>query len=332
MSRIFPNQTQSTYLENGLSWDITGYKTPTGKGVYGQHIYSYNVVPWALDSDLIAGGSSGEGGTQIPYQTTVILPDQGTQTPTIVYALTLRTNGRAIIGDNNSYVVLDCLRVPFIRFTGPSVATNAYIFGVDNNFKVVISKISIPAGTTADTYFTKAFLMVSEIYFTANPGVQVSAGFGDKFGLPHFVPKVNYIQSLIWNGAALATNTFTPGFIWRQTSTDPLDPEYGPTVTTGDAHGIINLSTQGSLPDRSRMLSVNYYIYGTDNELSAAVSNAANVDNPFFQTSAVLQVDLQVNASDNSYVTPYLVEQDMTGAQYPADNVFMDQYRAALEQ
>lgn len=332
MSRIFPNQTQSTYLENGLSWDITGYKTPTGKGVYGQHIYSYNIVPWELDDDLIAGNASGGAGTQTPYQTTVILPDQGTQTPTIVYALNLRTNGRAIIGDNNSYVVLDCLRVPFIHFAGASVATIAYIIGVDNNFKVVINKISIAAGTTADTYFTKSFLMVKEIYFTANPGVQVSVGFGNKFGLPHFVPKVNYIQSLTWNGAALATNTFTPGFIWRQTSTDPLDPAYGPTVLTGDAHGIINLSAQGSLPNRARMLSVNYYIYGTDNELSAAVSNAADLNNPFYGTSAVLQVDLQQNESATAYVTPYLVEQDWTGAQYPADNVFMDQYRAALAQ
>ena len=137
---------------------------------------------------------------------------------------------------------------------------------------------------------------------------------------------------MTWNGAALATNTFTPGFIWRQTSTDPLNPAYGPTVSTGDAHGIINLSAQGSLPNRARMLSVNYYIYGTDNELSAAVSNAADAENPFFGTSAVLQVDLQVNASTTSYVAPYLVEQDMTGAQYPADNVFMDQYRAALAQ
>jgi len=332
MSRIFPNQTQSTYLENGLSWDLTGYKTPTGKGVYGQHNYSYNIVPWELDTDLIAGNSSGGSGTQTPYQTTVILPDQATQTPTIVYALNLRTNNRAIIGDNNSYVVADCFRVPLIRFSGASAATDIYIIGLDNNFKVVINKIAIAAGTTANTYATKAFLMINEIYFSASPGVQVSVGWGNKFGLPHFVPKVNYIQTLTWNGAALATNTFTPGFIWRQTSTDPLNPAYGPTVTTGDAHGIINLSAQASLPNRDRMLSVNYYIYGTDSELSAAVSNAANADNPFFQTSAALQVNLQVNASITSYVTPYLVEQDMTGAQYPADNVFMDQYRAALAQ
>lgn len=333
MSLVFPNQTQSTYLENGFSWDITGYKTPIGKGIYGQHNPSYNIIPYALDPDIIAGNALGEVGYQVPYETTVILPDQGTQTPTIVYAVVLRNTSRSINNDNNRYIFLDCDRVPFIRFFAPTIsATEVYITGLDNNFKTVISKIAVPAGTAANTYFTKSFSLISEVYFTARPGVTISIGAGDKFGLPQFVSNVNYIHTLTWNGTALSTATFTPGVIWRQTSNNPLDALFNaPTVTSGDAHGIIDLTGEVNLPNAARMLSVHYYLYGTDSELNADVSNAAMPNNPSYQTSPVLQVQLQANASGN-YVKPYFVEQDTFGAQFPADQVFMNEYRLALAQ
>ena len=332
MSILFPNQVQSTYLQNGLSADIAEYKTPIGKGIVYQHNYTYNVVPAQLDVNNVAGNDTGSAGTQVPYERTIVLPE--TNVPTIVYGVVLRSNTvRVLTNPSDKYIAMDCLRVPIVVFSAPTTApTDVYIFGLDNNFKFLIDKITVAAGTNGNVYFNKSFLLIKDVIFTSVPGVPISVGRGNKFGLPHLVTDLNYIHSLKWNNAALNTNTFTAGLIWRSTTTNPQTKT--PNVSSSDSHGLIDLSAQGQLPDFIRLLTVHYYVYGTDAELNAQVQNAANPDpnNGFYNTSAVQQVSLQLNASGSNYAMPYLVEQDMTGAQYPGDEVFMSKYRLALAQ
>lgn len=313
--------TQATYLMNGLACDITGYKSPITKGVYLQNHYFYNVIPFAQNTSAIAA-------SQRPYATGSAIADEA-------YSVIFSNNDSVILRGSERYTLADCPRIPILNFGAATAAvTTVTIVGLDNNLKIVIAQKQIPLGQTATVVLNKAFYLVSKVFFSSDPGVAVSVGWSNYIGIPHFVPSSNYVHNIKWNGAAIADNLFTPGFNWRTTSIDPLNANYlAPTGFTADAHGYVNLSTQGSLPDGSRMLSIFYYVYGSDAELYAQAENSIVIDptnQTIFSKTPIFQLPIRTNASATTFIDPYLTEQDLTGAQFPGDELAMARYLAAL--
>ena len=314
--------TQATYLMNGLACDITGYKAPITKGVYLQNHYLYNVIPLAQNTSAIAA-------SQRVVATGSTDPDQA-------FSITLSFNDSVILRGSERYTLADCPRIPLLNFgAGVTVGvTTVTITGLDNNLKLLVAQQQIPIGATGIVVSNKAFYLISKIFFSSDPGVAVSVGWSDYIGIPHFVPSSNYVHSIKWNGAAIADNLFTPGFKWRTTSTDSLNANYlAPTGFTADAHGYVNLSTQGSRPNGSRMLSIFYYVYGADAELYAQAQNSIVIDSTYqtiVYASPIGQLPIRTNTSGVTFVDPYLIEQDLTGAQYPGDQLAMTRYRLAL--
>lgn len=326
MTNIFSTSTVSTYLRNGMSSDITGFKTPIGTGVYQQVHYQYNVTPSTLNTDYIAGSAAGGTGTQRVYET-------GSTVASEQFSVVFRNNSWAVVKGGDKYMFMDCSRVPSVTFSAATLAlTTIKITGADNNLKPVIAESQIPVGTVGQFNMNKSFYLINGVYFSSDPGVNLCVGNSNKIGLPHFVPHENYIHNVKWNGAEIdPLQFFYPGYIWRNTSNDRLNANYlTPTSYTIDAHGIIDLGTQTNQPDGTRMLSVYYYVYGTDAELYAQAENSINNNASKVQyRTPISQIPLVTNTS-GSYIFPYLVEQDLTGAQYPADEPFMIKYRAAL--
>lgn len=328
MSLLFGTQIQSTYMMNGFSNDITGFKTPLGKGVYNQNHYQYNVIPLVQNGDYIAGDSSGGTGHQTVYRTTIT----DTNLADYWFSVVLRSNSWVASKGNTKLVVMDCPRCISVDFDGPTTAvTTVTITGADNNLKSMIEKKQILLATDGTVTFDKSFYLVESIYFSSDPGVQVAVGSSNIFGIPHLVPNVNYIHKVIWDGTDLGTSVFTPGYNWRNTSNTNTDANYNqPTGYSIDAKGVVDLTAQTD-PDSSRMLSVFYYVYGSDSELYAQSENSVdNSAGKIDYKTPRFQLPIRQNTSANMYIYPYLLEQDLTGAQFPEDQVFMTKYRALL--
>lgn len=292
-------QQETTYLRNGWSFDVTGVKTPYGKGVVIPPICNYIVTPIANDDTYVATG----------------------QRTTANKALTLNST-YTYTYNGSKVVVADCSRNLLIQFTNNVTADIGFtIVGYDINYRQVTEFCDITAGDRT-TSTQKCFFMIQSITPNATVNNQnVTVGTQDIFGLPFYLAHKGDVNSVYWNNEVLASNFIATGYEWRrlgQTNSTSIEPNGRVLVD--------------SVPDGVKTIRISYYCYGADSQFAAVLDNQVR-QNTIGNASTDWAIDyaaVKKNTSNTAYayggITPY----DLIAPQYPADSTFIAAYYAAL--
>lgn len=135
------------------------------------------------------------------------------------------------IGGTN-YYDLGCART--LVFTGgvsPQTAVVMVVSGKDDYLQNVTSTLTGPTGTgTAETL--KAFRYVAGVFASGNTTSTVSIAVGDRFGFPHCVTSVDFVQ-LSWAGTKVTSSAGFSGAVTTSPSTSAL----------GDVRGLYSVSS-----------------------------------------------------------------------------------------
>lgn len=176
---------------------------PNGVGPLGR-IYTFDVVPLTLQAAGLAAAQAATGGA--------VILTAGT-------GVTTRVDAAGV-----TRYVLDTPRNVTVTAAGANTAT-AIVVGYDQYGQRMTENYAAPSTSTVAG--NKAFKEIISITFSATPGSNVSAGFGDKLGLPVRVTDAGYIISVKWAGV-LANDA---GTFVAAVTTDPA------TGSTGDVRG-----------------------------------------------------------------------------------------------
>lgn len=297
----------TSYTNNGFTTDTVGGVTfPLQQGVPYQNLYTFKVIP-AVDSNTCVTSSQAWPGSGVSYTLNTADTTSGTQTIS-KYVYYNGTHG----------IKLDCERAVSLTVSG-TTTTTTYITVTGYDYRgVAVSYISgISSGLTGTFCMALPISIVTGIYASANPGVNLSFGnsgadFSDyaTIGLPYYLPSLSYIVSCAWDGESIAVSSSTVkiGNPWR--SSPPTSLGSGTQYARG---GVI----LPSAPDGSKMLLVTYFVYGSDSEINSELQN--NIQ------STLNIVDVQQN-TDSQYVWPYLTKYDLVGMQYPGDLTVAEAY------
>ncbi len=276
--------------------------------IYSQvgSVYPYTIVPLATDECTV--GSEPIPVVQTMQPTWVINP---LRTPYYIQSQQLQWNINFQGTSNNYYqgqsiCFFDVPRCPILVFSvAIDNACTATINAWDELGRVVVSEFSVAQGATIVTA-PKSMMIIQSVFFSSYPWaaqadsntVQVQGS--SKFSLPYLVTNPGYIYSVAWDDTVLAPNTvLVPGSIWRSSANNV-------SFTSGDARGLINLTSQGSQPDGTIPLTLLMYSYGQDQTIDNQLTNYANysainkathpvnysLDKQFFSAPGVANVSL----------------------------------------
>lgn len=174
-----------------------------GVGPMGR-VHMWDVVPLTLQATGLATAQAATGG--------IVALTAGTGV-TVRQAL-----------DGSIRYILDTPRNVTVTAAGANAQT-AIVRGFDQYGQPMSEAFAAPSTSTVAG--NKAFKEIVSITFAATPGSNVSAGFGDKLGLPFRVTDPVYIASVKW-AATLAADA---GTFVAAVLTDPA------TSSTGDVRG-----------------------------------------------------------------------------------------------
>jgi hypothetical protein len=169
---------------------------------------------------------NGAGGIESPIYVYQITPSTGT---TVTIAAAQAVAGAANLTINGSLATagvatLDVPRnVIVISSSGTDSTQTATVYGTDTYAIPVVETITLTGTTSAKGL--KAFKTVTRVAMSASTSGNISAGSGDKFGVPYRINKLGSMQAFwdaTWNSGS-ATTTL------GSTSTA--------TATTGDVRG-----------------------------------------------------------------------------------------------
>jgi len=212
-----------------------------GAGPMGR-IYVYDIVPVALGSTLLATAQAATGGA-------VAL--------TAGAGVTTRVDAAGV-----TRYVLDVPRNVSVTAAGANAAT-ATVVGYDVYGQRMTETFAAPSTSTVAG--NKAFKEIVSITFSGTPGSNVSAGIGDKFGLPFRINDAAYIARAGWNNT-LAENA---GTLVNAVTTSPA------TSSTGDVRGTFTPSTAS---DGSKRLVLGLLLTGVQCGPNASRLGALGVD------------------------------------------------------
>jgi len=135
--------------------------------------------------------------------------------------------------------VLDVPRTLSVVSAGAGDTTQTVTFsGYDVYGQQMTQTVTLNGVTTVNT--TKAFASITNIAISAATAGNVTAGYGDTFGLPVAVRDAGYIESVKWAGALAAdAGTFTAAV-----ATSPA------TALTGDVRGTYKPSSASNGTNR----------------------------------------------------------------------------------
>jgi hypothetical protein len=102
------------------------------------------------------------------------------------------------------------------------------VYGYDQYGQAMSQAVTLNGTTTVKT--TKMFKSVYRIAISAAAAGNISAGYGDDFGLPLRLLNLGYVVSLMWNGAAVTVNSSNVGVA------DTTSPA---TTATTDVRGYV---------------------------------------------------------------------------------------------
>lgn len=311
--RAVPQTT--SYINNGIATDVTKTQTYySQQGVSQPPMFMMNVIPAANSATVVA-----------PVWATVLV-----NTP-----MPLTTAGSITFLGYSGVVLLDCYRPLLFTFGGTTTsATTITIRGWDDRNVAVTCSFTVPTATAATIpiFSQKAFLMIRDIQFSANPGVTVSVGTGSCIGFPFYISRIAQIVNAKWNNVAITTTATTTGTIIGNspTTTTPSvlnlgyqwrtgysqTPKVYPTATTSDARGLIILdpTTGGTSPaNGTSVFAALIYVYGADSYVQAGLQN--NIVSTQTYVKGITGVS-------TTTAPPTLVYADEVGWQYPGDNSY----------
>jgi len=308
---------QSTYLQNGYSFDINGVQTGFGKGVYIPPIVNYEVIPIASTNNYVCV----------------------TQPVTAGVPMTLNSANATFV-NNVQNVLMDCARGFRIDCINPVGAPVTFTFsGYTINGKFYQQSSTVLAGS-ATQFTTFAMSRITSIVSNVNVA-NVQIGTSDVMGMPYLINRFSSLVSFFWGNpysdANVTSNPYNPagqliiGNRWRANGRCDL--------TSGDPNGTINIPGASYAPDGVNTLKVSYYAYGADSSLNARIANEISGNFPFalpttvpsavpLSVSGIRTADIFRNTSNTSYVYPTLLEQDLIGPAYPTDAAFVATYAA----
>jgi hypothetical protein len=187
-----------------VSRDTNSPSSPqNGIGPVGR-VYLFDVVPLTLQAAGLAAAQAATGG---------------------IVALTAGTGVTTRVDmDGTTRYVLDTPRNVTLTAAGANTATGLVV-GYDQYGQRMTESFAAPATSTVAG--NKAFKEILSITFSATPGSNVSAGFGDKLGLPVRVVDAGYVIAAKWAGVLAAD----AGTFVAAVQTDPA------TASTGDVRG-----------------------------------------------------------------------------------------------
>lgn len=306
---------QSTYLQNGYSFDINGVETGFGKGVYIPPIVNYEVVPAASTNNYVCV----------------------TQPVTAGVPMTLNSANDVYV-NNVQNVLMDCSRGFRIDCIAPVVAPVTFTFsGYTINGKFYQQNATVLAGS-ATQFTTFAMRRITSIVTNVDVA-NVQIGTSDVMGLPYLIDRFPSVVSFFWGNpysdANVVSNVFANagtliiGNRWRANGRCDL--------TSGDPNGTINIPGASYQPDGVNTLKLAYYAYGADSSLNAQIANEVGGNFPFalptntpsavpLSISGIRTADISRNTSNTSYVYPTLLSQDLIGPAYPTDAAFVTEY------
>lgn len=334
------NQNPCSYLQNGISQDLYGFQGSITKGVYNAPFDWMNIVPPPISTDCVApaqectpnvpltlsSASTFVSNGTIDIQCTLVTSGTNYEVQNLVYSTqtgfeTLIVAGQLkYLGDIFPTILFPSGMEFFIYFT-LSDATTAIadftIVGYDMYRKPVSEVIQIPVGTT---FFTslKGYNQIISITPNADPGVSVMVGTNENtpLGLNFLINNIESVLAVQFDGS---TRPVFSGNTWRRAmpnSNYVVWPGSSPTYT---------VSTRGCVvpevaPNGLDALSVYYYAYGADAQLSTQVQN---------QQQSALTI-IQCAVVNNDYFLPNMNVYDLSGVQYPGDLPWIIQYNNAL--
>lgn len=174
-----------------------------GIGPMGR-VYVWDVLPLTLQATGLATAQAATGG---------------------IVALTAGTGVTTrIAADGTTRYILDCPRNVSLTAAGANAQT-ALVVGYDQYGQRMTEAFAAPSTSTVQG--NKAFKEILSITFAATPGSNVSAGFGDKLGLPVCIRDVAYVGDVKW-AQTLAADA---GTFVAAVTTSPA------TSSTGDVRG-----------------------------------------------------------------------------------------------
>jgi len=185
--------------------DNAGAPSPMSAGVgpLGR-VFVWDVVPATLGAALLGALQAATGGIF------VLAAGAG---------VTTRVDAAGV-----TRYVLDTPRNVTVSASGANVTT-ATVVGYDVYGQRMTETFAAPSTSTVQG--NKAFKEVVSVTFSATPGSTVSAGFGDKLGLPFAIRNAGYVASVKWNNTLAAD----AGTLVNAVVTDPA------TSSTGDVRG-----------------------------------------------------------------------------------------------
>lgn len=305
------NIEKPTYLPNGLNLDVTGTNFPLQQGVPLQNVYMFKVVPAPESTTCIAASGSWLGAT-----TSYTLRTSAVTSGAFVISSPVTVSGVA-------GVKLDCERGVSVTFASASTQDTTFIFtGYDYRGVAIQFSQPLGSGVTGTINVGTPMSIITSITATANPGVNVSfgnaassGGTGSWIGLPYACRLLGYVVAANWNGIPFTVSSANSYLAdpWRANPPTSL-----PDGTSDIARGIVELP---SVSDGSKVLTLTYFVEGSDKELDGQLS----VRNQ----SALNLLQVEQNSNDE-FVWPNLTTYDLVGMQYPGDLVAATEYAALL--
>lgn len=303
----------TSYVQNGMSTDINGTLFPLQSGVPLQNLYLFDIIPAYLSSNCISNSNTWQPGGQPLNQT-----NTGSDNNIISTALNLKNiTGFGISNRDVTGILLDCERGISLSFSGGTLIANTTVTVTGFDYLGNALQFSQAlSGTVGTVYINQPISIVTSVVFSANfnPGgsgavTNVAIGNSNIIGLPYYLPNLNSLIQVGWTGSEFLS-TVTPGNNWRITN---------PSSTPVPVRGSVNLPSNA---DGENLLTVLYYVYGSDSELNAELNNA--------NQSSLKIASIQTSTGSNPQtVIPYLTQYDLTGVVYPADNDFIYAYGQA---
>ena len=212
-----------------------------GIGPMGR-VYVFDVLPLTLQAAGLAAAQAATGG--------IVALTAGT-------GVTTRVDAAGV-----TRYVLDTPRNVTLTAAGANTATGLVV-GYDQYGQRMTEAYAAPSTSTVAG--NKAFKEIVSITFSATPGSNVSAGFGDKLGLPVAVRDVAYIGDAKW-AQTLAADA---GTFVAAVQTNPA------TASTGDVRGTY---TPSSASNGTRRLVMQIAMTGIQVGPNATRLGALGVD------------------------------------------------------
>lgn len=256
--------------------------------------------------------------------------------------------------------VFDCPRTTAINFNpGTTANCSITINGWDEDLREVVEQIPNYIAGSGNITASKPIKLLRSIYFSAYPFAgaisdtnTITVQGSQVYGLPYFINTINSVSSINWNSTAYSiqtVNTFpivVAGVNWRLNGITPINGLY-PNVASS-AKGVVDLRNGAyTAPNGSIPLTIEFYIYGNDTDLSNKLSNYVayqrlalssptrtyNFSGTNYTSTAtgntLVNTVKAVNNASGIVTYPSLVEQDLIGAQFPADLGFITAYNKA---